>query len=245
MLNVTIWNEYRHEKDDNECGALCRAAYPQGIHNFLKEALASEDLNIRAVSLDDPGQGLPAEVLNSTDVLVWWGHCAHAEVKDELVDRIQQRVLGGMGLVVLHSGHKAKIFMRMLGTTCNLRWREVGERERVWVIDPSHPIARGVAPSFSIPHTEMYGEPFDIPDDGKLVFGSWYEGGNIFRSGVAFQRGAGRIFYFAPGHETFPIYHDSNVQRVIANAIRWSAPAAPIPETLECVCEKEPTEEIK
>lgn len=222
-INVTIWNEFIHERGEDPVGVLIRKIYPDGIHNALAENLAAEDLSIRAVSLDMPEQGLPDEVLNSTDVLVWWGHCAHAQVADALVDRIQNRVQHGMGLVVLHSGHLSKIFRRMLGTQCRLRWREIGEKERIWVVDKSHPVAQGVPETFTLPHTEMYGEPFDIPDDGKIVFLSWYEGGNVFRSGVAFQRDAGRIFYFAPGHETYPIYHDATVLKVIGNAIRWAA----------------------
>lgn len=233
MINVTIWNEFRHEKQQDDFGAKCRSFYPNGIHAYLQEALQAEDLNIRIASLDEPEQGLPQELLESTDVLLWWGHAAHLEVCDKLVDRIQDRILRGMGLVALHSAHKSKILMRMTGTTCNLSWREIGERERVWTIAPSHPIAAGVPRSFSIPATEMYGEPFDIPDDCKVVFGSWYQGGNIFRSGLAFQRGAGKIFYFAPGHESFPIYHQPEVQKIIANAIRWAAPATPVPAQLE------------
>ncbi len=223
-INVTIWNEFIHEREEGAAGDLIRSIYPDGIHNALAANLNSDDLNIRAVSLDMPSQGLPDELLGNTDVLVWWGHCGHALVEDSLVDRIQSRILHGMGLVVLHSGHLSKIFRRMTGTQCRLRWREVGEKERVWTVDPSHPVACGVPESFVIPHTEMYGEPFNIPDDGKVVFMSWYEGGNVFRSGVAFLRDAGKIFYFSPGHETFPIYHDENVIKIIGNAVRWAAP---------------------
>ncbi len=241
MINVTIWNEFVHEQEDNQLGERCRQYYPQGIHNYLKDVLGAEDLNIRAVSLDQPEQGLPEEILNTTDVLLWWGHCRHNLVEDALVDRIQQRVLGGMGLVVLHSGHKSKIFMRMMGTTCNLTWR-YGDRERVWVCAPNHPVVQGVDASFALPTTEMYGEPFDIPDDGKLVLASWFNGGNVFRSGVAYDRGLGKVFYFSPGHETDPIYHNSNVQKVISNAIRWVAPINPIVTNLECPCQAESLE---
>ena len=159
-------------------------------------------------------------MLDNTDVLFWWGHCAHGEVRDEIVDRIQKRI---------HSGHKSKIFMRMLGTTADLRWREIGERERVWVVEPSHPIAAGLPEYFELPHTEMYGERFDIPRPDDTVFITWYEGGEVFRSGVTFTRGNGRIFYFAPGHETFPIYFDPNVQKVLINAARWTAARVNVP----------------
>ena len=193
---------------------------------------SAADLEITPVSLDQPEQGLPDELLNTTDVLLWWGHCAHAEVKDELVDRIQKRILAGMGLIVLHSGHMSKIFRRMMGTACRLRWREVGEKERLWVVSPSHPIAQGVPETFVIPNHEMYGEPFDIPPDGRVVFMSWFEGGNVFRSGVAFERDRGRIFYFSPGHETFPVYHDPVIRKIIGNAIRWAAPAGYVPDRI-------------
>ncbi len=223
-IKVTIWNENVHEREEGPVGDHIRTIYPEGIHNYLKGALAADDLEIRAVSLDMPEQGLPDALINDTDVLVWWGHVAHARVEDALVDKLQARVLNGMGLVVLHSGHYSKIFKRMMGTTCSLHWREVGEKERLWRIVRRHPITEGVPETFTLPHTEMYGESFDIPDDGKLIYISWYEGGNVFRSGVTFQRGNGRIFYFAPGHETFPIYHDANIQKILGNAIRWAAP---------------------
>ncbi|MFA6929843.1 MAG: ThuA domain-containing protein [Lentisphaeria bacterium] len=223
-INVTIWNEFKHERTMTPAGDLIRKYYPEGLHKTLANNLAADDLALRAVSLDQPEQGLPEEILNTTDVLIWWGHCAHAEVKDELVDKIQQRVLSGMGLIVLHSGHLSKIFRRLMGTACRLRWREIGEKERLWVVSPAHPIARNIPETFVIPHHEMYGEPFDIPQDGKLIFMSWFEGGNVFRSGVAFERDRGKIFYFSPGHETFPIFHDPIILQVIGNAIRWAAP---------------------
>ena len=219
-IRVTIWNEGRHEKTDPDIAAI----YPDRIDGAISEGMRNVDFEVRRTTLDDADQGLPDALLNETDVLLWWGHIAHAEVGDALVDRIQTRVLGGMGLVALHSSHHAKPFRRLMGTSCNLSWREHpgGELERVWVVAPSHPIAEGLPPYFEVPRSEMYGEPFDIPAPDELVFCSWFQGGEIFRSGCAYQRGRGRIFYFAPGHETFPIYHDPLVQRVIANATRWA-----------------------
>lgn len=250
-IRVVIWNENVHEKEDNAAGKYIRTFYPEGIHAYLAGALAADDFEITPVSLDMPEQGLPDDLLNNTDVLLWWGHCAHGKVDDTLVDRIQKRVLSGMGLVVLHSGHFSKIFRRLMGTECRLRWREVGEKERLWVVSPSHPIAQGLPETFVIPHQEMYGEPFDIPDDGKIVFMSWFEGGNVFRSGVAFERDRGKIFYFSPGHETYPVYHDCNVQKVLANAIRWSAPVqivtgriTPQPESLEPITTRNPLADL-
>ena len=250
-IRVTIWNEFIHERQQDEIGNLIRSIYPDGLHKALAKNLSSDDLEIRTATLDEPEQGLPDDVLNSTDVLLWWGHCAHAKVDDSLVDKIQSRIQRGMGLIVLHSGHASKIFKRMMGTQCRLRWREVGEKERVWVVSPGHPIAQGIPETFVIPHTEMYGERFDIPDDGKIVFMSWYEGGNVFRSGVAFQRDSGKIFYFSPGHETFPIYHDPVVVKVIGNAIRWAAPQEIFsdrtthqPEAVEKITTKNPLKKI-
>ncbi len=251
-INVTIWNEFVHERGEGPVCDCVRRSYPDGIHAYLKQALAADDLVIRTATLDEPEQGLPESVLNSTEVLVWWGHCAHDRVDDKLVDRIQLRIQAGMGLIVLHSGHCSKIFRRMMGTSCRLRWREVGEKERLWVVAPGHPIADGVPETFALPHTEMYGEPFDIPDDGKIIYMSWYEGGNVFRSGVTFQRDNGRIFYFAPGHETYPIYHDANIQKIIGNAIRWAAPSVilpsrvtPMPEGVEPITTPNPLADIK
>jgi len=219
-IRVTIWNEGRHEKTD----APVRAIYPDRIDGALAAGLADRDFEIERATLDDPAQGLPPELLDRTDVLVWWGHVAHEEVADAVIDRVQQRILAGMGLVVLHSGHHSKMFRRMMGTNCNLAWRELpqGELERVWVTNPGHPIAEGLPPYFEIPQSEMYGEPFDIPAADEIVTLSWYKGGEVFRSGLTFYRGLGRIFYFSPGHETFPIYHDPMVRKIIGNGIEWA-----------------------
>ena len=240
---VTIWNEFIHEKQQGPVADVIRTHYPDGIHNALKAELSAPDLEITAVSQDMPEQGLPQELLENTDTLMWWGHVGHSKVEDSLVDRIQKRILEGMGLVVLHSGHYSKIFRRMLGTHCSLRWREVGEKERLWKVDMEHPIAQGVPDTFEIPHTEMYGEPFGIPPEAHVVFMSWYEGGNVFRSGVTFQRGAGRIFYFSPGHETFPIYHQPEVVKILGNAVRWAAQSLP-PAKTNCWDQDPPPEKV-
>jgi trehalose utilization protein len=220
-IRVTVWNEYRHEKKSPEIAAV----YPDGIHGAIAGFLSARDgVEAGTATLDEPEHGLTEEVLNKTDVLIWWGHMAHGEVQDEVVDRVQQRILNGMGLIVLHSGHFSKIFKRMMGTNCSLTWREIGERNRLWVTSPGHPIVEGLGPYFEIPHTEMYGEFFDIPQPDELVFISWFQGGEVFRSGCCWYRGRGKIFYFQPGHETFPIYHQMEVQQVLANAVRWCAP---------------------
>jgi len=220
-LRVTVWNEGRHEKQSPEIARV----YPDGIHGAIAGFLRRQPgMTVRTAILDEPEHGLTAGVLADTDVLTWWGHMAHDEVSDAVVDAVQARVLNGMGLIVLHSGHFSKIFRRLMGTACSLTWREIGERERVWVVSPGHPIVEGFGPYFEIPHTEMYGEYFDIPQPDNLVTISWYQGGEVFRSGCCFYRGRGKIFYFAPGHETLPIYYQPEVQRVITNAVRWVAP---------------------
>jgi trehalose utilization protein len=217
---VTVWNEFRHER---EHGAIAEM-YPQGIHGVIAAALRSQGFEVLTATLDEPQHGLPDEVLAATDVLIWWGHAAHEEVGDRVVANVCQRVLEGMGLIVLHSAHFSKIFRRLMGTSCDLKWREAGEKERVWVVAPGHPIARGLGEYFEIPHAEMYGEHFDIPEPDTLVFISWFQGGELFRSGCCYQRGKGKVFYFRPGHETYPIFHQKEVQQVIVNAVRWAVP---------------------
>ncbi len=228
-IRVTVWNEYRHEKLDKRVAEI----YPEGIHGAIANYLKTlPDMEVRTATLDEPEHGLTEEVLNNTDVLIWWGHMAHHEVDDAVVERIYNRIIyGGMGLIVLHSGHFSKIFRKLMGTSCDLKWREIGEKERIWVIEPGHPIAQGLGEYIELEHTEMYGERFDIPRPDELVFISWFEGGEVFRSGCCFYRGRGKIFYFRPGHETYPIYHHPDVLKVIGNAVRWAAPVeGPTPQ---------------
>ncbi len=218
-IRVVVWGENVHERKNATVGEI----YPKGMHGAIADALAGDaGLSVSTATLDQPEHGLSADRLKETDVLTWWGHVAHDQVSDEVVNRIAQRVWEGMGLIVLHSGHFSKIFKKLMGSPCALQWREAGEKERVWVINPTHPIAEGLPQSFVVPETEMYGEPFSIPEPLQTVFISWYDGGNVFRSGVTFQRGGGRIFYFSPGHEVYPIYHDKNVQKVLLNAVKWA-----------------------
>jgi len=242
-IRVTVWNEFQHEKSNQ----LVRSIYPKGIHTTIADALRKlldAEASIRTATLDEPQHGLTDDALAKTDVLTWWGHCAHNEVKDEVVEKVHRRVLEGMGIVVLHSGHYSKIFKKLMGTGCGLKWREAAELERIWVVNPGHPIADGLGEYFELPHTEMYGELFDVPPPEELVFISWFEGGEVFRSGCCWTRGKGRVFYFRPGHETFPIYHDANVQRVIANGIRWAAPRVGSPYSLAAPNIKKPLSPI-
>lgn len=239
-LRVVVWGENVHEHTN----ARVAAVYPNGMHHTIAAGVR-ELLPAAAVgtaTLQEPDHGLSGERLAATDVLVWWGHKAHDQVQDAVVDRVQQRVLEGMGLIVLHSGHFSKIFKRMMGTSCSLVWREADERERLWVCNPGHPIARGIDRQFELPAEEMYGEPFGVPAPDEQVFISWFEGGEVFRSGCCWFRGNGRIFYFQPGHETYPTYFDPNVRRVIANAIEWARPQGQW--TDQCVNVKTPLEPI-
>jgi trehalose utilization protein len=221
-LRVVVWGENVHEWKNPAVAAV----YPHGMHLAIAEGVRAllPGAVVSTATLQEPEHGLTEERLAATDVLTWWGHVAHREVNDAVVARVQKRVLEGMGLIVLHSGHYSKIFKRLLGTSCSLTWREVGERERLWVCHPGHPIAAGIDRHFELPHEEMYGEPFGIPPPDEQVFISWFEGGEVFRSGCCWTRGNGRIFYFRPGHETYPTYFDPNVRRVIANAIAWARP---------------------
>jgi len=225
-IRVTVWNEHIHERRDHAVGSV----YPQGIHHELAGAvreLLGEGVDVRTATLDDPDHGLGEELLGTTDVLVWWAHVGHDLVPDEAAARVHERVLEGMGFVVLHSAHLSKPFVRLMGTRCNLRWREANDREVVWTVNPAHPIVEGVPPVFVIPEQEMYGEYFDIPQPDELVFISSFTGGEVFRSGCCFRRGKGRVFYFSPGHETYPVYRQAEVRRVIANGVAWAHAGEP------------------
>jgi trehalose utilization protein len=217
---VIVWNEYRHERVDDEVADI----YPEGIHVTIANHLREQGLDVHTATLDDPEHGLAEDVLVDTDVLIWWAHMAHAEVDDAIVARVKERVLEGMGLIVLHSGHLSKVFRALMGTSGQLKWREAGEKERIWVVEPGHPIADGLGEYFEVSQAEMYGERFDIPAPDTLVLLSWFEGGEVFRSGCCFRRGNGKIFYFRPGHETYPIYYQPEVLQVITNAVHWAAP---------------------
>lgn len=219
-MRVTVWNEFRHERTSETVSER----YPDGIHAVIAEDLREAGLDVHTATLDEPEHGLTRELLEETDVLVYWGHEAHDEVDDAIVERAKDRVLDGMGFVPLHSAHESKLFRSLMGTTCSLNWREAGEKERIWIVEPAHPIAAGLDRYIDIPETEMYGERFDVPAPDTLVTISWFEGGEVFRSGCCYRRGNGRIFYFRPGHETYPVYHNDEVLQVIRNGVRWAGP---------------------
>jgi trehalose utilization protein len=223
-LRVLVWNENIHE---TRCDERVLAHYPDGMHTVIADGLRRDlgaEAEVGTATLQEPEHGLSQDVVDRTDVLMWWGHAGHDLVEDAVVDRVHRAVLAGMGIVVLHSGHYSKIFTRLMGTTCALKWRNDGERELVWTVAPRHPITAGVPHPINIPEHEMYGEFFDIPVPEETVFLSTFEGGEVFRSGVTYTRGRGRVFYFSPGDQEYPVYHHTDVQRVLANGVRWAAP---------------------
>jgi trehalose utilization protein len=221
-IKVTVWGENVHEKSSTVVSGI----YPKGIHGCIADGLAEDPaFEVRTATLDMPEHGLTDEVLANTDVMTWWGHVAHEKVDDQIVQKVKTRVLEGMGLVVLHSGHFSKIFRWLMGTNCSLCWREADELERLWICNPGHPIVKGIDTRyFEIPKEEMYGEPFGIPEPNESVLIGHFEGGDVFRSGCVFYRGAGKIFYFQPGHETYPIYYQKEIKLIIKNAAKYVAP---------------------
>ncbi|WP_299847067.1 ThuA domain-containing protein [uncultured Paracoccus sp.] len=248
-IRVTVFGENVHEQKNRVVASI----YPEGMHQAIAKALNTDPgLEASTVTLQQPEHGLTAETLAQTDVLVWWGHAAHGEVEDAVVERVCDAVWSGMGMVFLHSAHFSKPFKRLMGAPCNLTWREAGERERLWLTSPNHPIAAGLPNHFELENEEMYGEPFGVPEPLETVFISWFAGGEVFRSGLTYKRGAGNVFYFRPGHETYPTYHDANVQTVLRNAAHWAynpaarladpnaAPNVPVTEALEPIEERGP-----
>ena len=224
-MNVTVWNEFRHERNNPKVAAI----YPDGIHGAIAGFLKRDSaLKVRTATLDEADHGLGGEVLDQTDVLLWWGHMAHDELSDEVAEKVKTRVLEGMGFIALHSAHYAKPFKALMGTTCSLKWREATDKERLWNTMPGHPILEGIGEYFEIPQEEMYGEPFGIPHPDELLLISWFTGGEVFRSGATWRRGNGKVFYFRPGHETYPTYHQAEVQQIITNAVHWARPTVNI-----------------
>lgn len=220
MIRVTIWNEYWHELNEPVVGKM----YPHGIHKALADGLADDDFEITTTWLEkDEWQGLSQELLDNTDVLLWWGHCRHSDVNQDTVERVVAHVLDGMGFIPMHSAHASRPFGRLMGTHCTLQWRDINEHARVWCVNPAHPIAKGIPMSFELSNEEMYGEFFNVPQPDDLVFISWYEGGEVFRGGCTWTRGEGKIFYFHPGHETCPSFYNPTVLQVLKNGIRWAA----------------------
>jgi len=246
-VRAIVWGENIHERVNRVVAEI----YPDGMHEAIARLLRQDPaIHAETATLQQPEHGLTEARLAECDVLLWWGHRDHGGVDDAIVERVARRVWEGMGLIVLHSGHFSKIFKRLLGSPCALSWREAGERERLWTVNPGHPIARGLGPHFELENEEMYGEPFSVPEPLETVFVSWFQGGEVFRSGLTWRRGAGNIFYFRPGHETYPTYHDATVGQVLRNAVHWAdnsrgawptvhaAPNVPVEKALEPIVER-------
>lgn len=219
MIRVTVYNEYIHEQEYEDV----RAVYPEGIHGCIAAFLRAAGFDVRTAVFQQPEHGLTEEVLAATDVLVYWSHIRQEQFSDAVAARIQRHVLSGMGLIALHSAHYSKPMRLLLGTPMTLKWQH-RQSERLWCIEPGHPIAQGVPEAIGLKQEEMYGEPFGIPKPDDIIFLGWFSGGQVFRSGCTFTRGLGHIFYFQPGHEEYPIYHRADIQRIITNAVRWAAP---------------------
>lgn len=220
MIHVTVWNEYVEERQYPHI----KEVYPEGIHKCIGSFLEkSEDIEVGYATLDMPEHGLSEEVLNKTDVLIWWGHQEHEKVSDEVVERVKRHVLNGMGFIPLHSSHLCKVLRVLLGTSLSLRWNNE-DTEKLICVNPGHPIAEGIYEPIILEKEEMYGEYFDIPKPDDIIFLGWFGRGEVFRSGCTFTRGWGKIFYFQPGHEEYPIYYREDIQRIITNAVRWAKP---------------------
>ena len=225
-ISVTVWGENFHERSERDRAGMAER-YPGGMHGAIAAGLSEllgDSVAVSRATQDQREHGLTEEVLSTTDVLTWWGHATHSSVDDAVVDRVHQRVLGGMGLLVLHSAHFSKIFRRLMGTTCSLAWRNSGDTELVWSVNPSHPITAGIPQPIVINEHEMYGEFFDIPAPDELIFLSTFSSGEVFRSGCCWRRGKGKVFYFSPGDQEYPVYHHPDIKRVLANAVLWARP---------------------
>lgn len=230
MIRITIYNEYIHEQEYDDI----RKVYPNGIHGCLKEFFDTvEGFETNVATFDMTEHGLSEQVLQNTDVLIFWSHARQDEFSEAVADRVCEHIRRGMGFIGLHSAHYSKIMKKILGTSMTLKWRH-GDREKLWCINRSHPIAYKVPEMIELPEEEMYGEYFDIPKPDDIVFMGWFAGGEVFRSGCTFTRGFGKIFYFQPGHEEYPIYYRDEIRQILENAVRFCNPQMRRSESLEC-----------
>lgn len=222
---VVAWSEGSANVDP-----ASKVVYPNDINSAIAEGLKpleSQGWEVLRASLGDPDQGLSDERLNSTDVLIWWGHKKHNQVSDELVGKIVKRVKEqGMGFIGTHSAHFSKPLKKLLGTPCS--WREYvldGTTVEISVKEPNHPICKGVS-NFTIP-IERYGEPFAVPTPESVPLDGLYTRPNgqkePGRMGLCWTIGKGKVFYFTPGHETFPDYFRPQVRTIFINAVQWAA----------------------
>jgi len=218
---VVVWSE----------GTAPKNVYPNDINTVVAEGLKAslKDWEVVVANLSDADQGCSPESMKKTDVLLWWGHQKHGQVKDENVAEIVRRVKeDGMGFIALHSSHFCKPLKRVLGTNCGFKaYVADGSALKVIVKDPSHPIAKGVK-DFEQPHTERYSEPFQVPEPEAVPFDGEYtlpDGSKEkSRQGLCWTCGKGKVFYFQPGHETYPVYEDPNIRLILHNTVLWAAP---------------------
>ncbi|MBI1353570.1 MAG: trehalose utilization protein ThuA [Acidobacteria bacterium] len=228
-VRVLVWSE-RSEPVE---------VYPAGINGEVASIFAADrGVEVSVANMLDPEQGLSEAALAQTDVLVWFGHRSHADVLPEVVDRVVRRVTAdGMGFLPLHSAHYSLPFVRLMeleaaeqGVRLTGRvgsWgavRNKGEPERVQILLPAHPIAKGLT-AFTIEGTEEYANPFVAPPaEEKVLAGAWEGGEQDGSDGLAWTVGKGKVFYFRPGHETRPIFRQPEVRAVLRNAVLWLAP---------------------
>lgn len=230
-IRVTIFCEHNQDRYEP-----VKSVYPDGIHGALAAAYEAEPgFSVTIATQDMPEHGLTEELLANTDVLVWWSHLDNPQFDDVVADRVCRHVVGrGMGFLSLHSSAFSKPWQRMMGIYYDAgswgRFRTMpkGEKQRLWIINPGHPIVDGLKDFVEIPQDEMYGEPQLVPEADQTVFISWWEGGDVCRSGLVFFRGRGKIFQFTPGHETFPIFYQPEVQLILRNAAKFLAPSETI-----------------
>ncbi len=217
---VVVWSE----------GTAPKRVYPNDIRGAVAEGLKPlQGWEIVTATITDPEQGVSAESLKKTDVLIWWGHARHNEVTDENVARIVSRVKdNGMGFIALHSSHFAKALKKLLGTRC--AWKdyvEDGSSVRMIVKDKQHPIVQGIS-DFTLPQTERYTKPFEVPPPESLVLDGIYTLPNgateQSRQALVWTIGKGKVLYFQPGHETYPTFFDETVRKILRNAVEWMAP---------------------
>jgi trehalose utilization protein len=216
---VVVWSE----------GTAPKSVYPNDINGAVAEGL--KDLSgweVVKAGLSDPDQGLPDKLLQRADVLIWWGHQKHGDVKDELVDKIVKRVKeDGMGFIALHSSHFAKPNKKLMGTACSWKAYVLDSTTlKITVKSPDHPIAKGIK-DFTIDHSERYSDPYAVPTPKAVVFegtASLKKGGtDTSQIGLTWEIGKGKVFYFQAGHETNPVFMDPNVRQIMSNAVQWAA----------------------
>lgn len=273
-INVVVWDEQQPAQKE---------AYDDFLGNEIASYLEKQSgISVRTVNLASPEKGIADNVLNSCDVLIWWGHVRQFEITPEQGKAIVKRIKSGqLDLIALHSAHWATPFVEAMkdrtmsnaltrfkqisseqldlqyvdpprryfapdrddlltprfyprkfpnGRTelvihwpncCFPAYRNDGKPSTLYTIQPDHPIAQGIPSRFQLPSTEMYDEPFHVPEPDEVIFEERWPTGEWFRSGMIWNIGDGKVFYFRPGHETFPVYKQEVALNIIENAVRF------------------------